>query len=281
MLVSPWSLYCLASCDHILARDGYGSQRTSCQEVLEADVKRSVGMRREDRPLLAGDVLGLSVLVSYGIADLCSGDAPPPVSTSVCLVESVRAWSSLKSTWPPLFPPRATQLTCMLTRMPSPLLPLTIAVTTTSVSLATKFRTHLSFLLSCDCDVAWRSNLRACAQATNSTRLQMYCSSDRGGAMMRGRYGRSGRLGGGSTSRGGAAGRGFAFLSLGGIREGGRRKWFRGDNAAQCTLNSTAGQAPFQGVLSWKPGVASAELGPIAARQQRPGRTPALWDGAD
>lgn len=72
----------------------------------------------------------------------------------------------------------------MLTRMPSPLLPETIAVTTTRVSLATKFRTHLSFLLSCDCEVAWRSNFRACAQARKNTILQTYCSNDRGIAMI-------------------------------------------------------------------------------------------------
>lgn len=78
----------------------------------------------------------------------------------------------------------ARALTCMLTRMPSPLLPETIAVTTTRVSLATKFRTHLSFLLSCDCEVAWRSNFRACAQARKNTILQTYCSNDRGIAMM-------------------------------------------------------------------------------------------------
>lgn len=72
----------------------------------------------------------------------------------------------------------------MFTRMPSPLVPLTIAVTTTSVSLATKFRMHRSFLLSCDCDVACRSNFNALAQAMKRTRLQMYCSSDRGSAMV-------------------------------------------------------------------------------------------------
>lgn len=72
----------------------------------------------------------------------------------------------------------------MFTRMPSPLVPLTIAVTTTRVSLATKFRMHRSFLLSCDCDVACRSNFNALAQAMKRTRLQMYCSSDRGSAMV-------------------------------------------------------------------------------------------------
>lgn len=75
----------------------------------------------------------------------------------------------------------------MFTRIPSPLLPLTVAVTTTNVSLATKFRIHLSLRVSCDWEVAWRSNLRACAQATNRTILQTYCSSDRGSAMLVGR----------------------------------------------------------------------------------------------
>lgn len=75
-------------------------------------------------------------------------------------------------------------LTCMFTRMPSPLVPLTIAVTTTNVSLATKFRMHRSFLLSCDCDVACRSNFNALTQAMKRTRLQKYCSSDRGSAIV-------------------------------------------------------------------------------------------------
>lgn len=45
-------------------------QRTSCQQVLEADVERGIRVGREDCPLLAGDVLWPAVLVSYGITDL-------------------------------------------------------------------------------------------------------------------------------------------------------------------------------------------------------------------
>lgn len=52
-----------------------GQQRTSCQQVLEADVKRGVGVGREDCPLLAGDVLWPAVLVSHGITDLHIGDS--------------------------------------------------------------------------------------------------------------------------------------------------------------------------------------------------------------
>ncbi len=78
----------------------------------------------------------------------------------------------------------ALSLTCMLTCMPSPLVPSTVAVTTTRVSLATKFRTHRLGLL--PLLWAWRSNLSAFAKATNSSTLQAYCSSDRGGAMVAG-----------------------------------------------------------------------------------------------
>lgn len=45
-------------------------QRTACQQVLEADVECGIRMGRENRPLLAGDVLWPAVLVSYGITDL-------------------------------------------------------------------------------------------------------------------------------------------------------------------------------------------------------------------
>lgn len=48
----------------------------------------------------------------------------------------------------------------MLTICPSPFCPLTIAVTSTRVSLATKFRIHRSYLLEWPV-CAWRSNLRA------------------------------------------------------------------------------------------------------------------------
>lgn len=51
-------------------------------------------------------------------------------------------------------------LTCMFTIWPSPFAPLTVAVTSTSVSLDTKFRMHLSYrALWPVC--AWRSNFKA------------------------------------------------------------------------------------------------------------------------
>lgn len=152
-----------------------GQQRTSCQKVLEADIERCVRVGREDCPLLAGDVLWAAVLVPYRITDLCIGDSSCQHHSGqdgLCL-----AAGQVCLRWP-------GRLTCMFTRMPSPLVPLTIAVTTTNVSLATKFRMHRSFLLSCDCDVACRSNFNALTQAMKRTRLQMYCSSDRGSAMV-------------------------------------------------------------------------------------------------
>ena len=60
-----------------------------------------------------------------------------------------------------VMPPRhvawSRTLTCILTTWPSPFWPLTIAVTTTSWSFATKLRMHRSFLL----DEAAKSNLSA------------------------------------------------------------------------------------------------------------------------
>lgn len=65
-----------------------------------------------------------------------------------------------------------TPLTCILTTCPSPLLPLIIAVTTTSVSLFTKFRIHRSFLeLWPEC--ATRSNLRAWENGRTIRRIKM------------------------------------------------------------------------------------------------------------
>lgn len=125
-------------------------------------------MRGEDGPLLADDILWFSVLVAHGIPNL----------------SSTRQTSASQA--PPAYRPASSALTCMFTRMPSPLFPDTIAVTTTSVSLPTKFRTHRSFLWSWECEVAWRSNLSARAQARKSARLQMYCRSDRGVAIFAG-----------------------------------------------------------------------------------------------
>jgi len=57
--------------------------------------------------------------------------------------------------------------TCIFTICPSPLLPPTIAVTSTRVSLATKFRMHLSYFELCPV-CACRSNFRAEAKGRSS-----------------------------------------------------------------------------------------------------------------
>lgn len=67
-----------------------------------------------------------------------------------------------------------------MTTMPSPLKPSTLAVTTTSVSLATKFRMHLSFF---PC-LASRSNFRAEMEVSKRNMLQTYCSHVRVNAML-------------------------------------------------------------------------------------------------
>jgi len=84
-------------------------------------------VRREDGPLLAGNVLGAAVLVADGVLDLFR-PAGPEVSTGVPSQEVAAG----------------KQPTFMLTTMPSPFSPLTVAVTTTSVSLATKLRMQRS-----------------------------------------------------------------------------------------------------------------------------------------
>lgn len=122
-------------------------------------------MRGEDGSLFASDVLWLSVVVTDCVLDLRRN---LPVSTiiksrnSSCTGMCARVWD-----WQP---------TCMLTVMPSPLCPLMIAVTTTSVSFPTKFCMHRHGFCSwpaCAC----RSNLRAWARETNRRTLQAYCSS--------------------------------------------------------------------------------------------------------
>ena len=60
----------------------------------------------------------------------------------------------------------------MLTTCPSPLLPLIVAVTTTNVSLFTKFRMHRSFLVLWP-ECATRSNLRACETGRTMRRIRM------------------------------------------------------------------------------------------------------------
>lgn len=154
-------------------------QLTSRQHILEADIKGCVRVRREDRPLLAGDLLGPPVLVAHGVYDLSR--AQPWLASPPSRRGGGANWQSAR-------------LTCVLSDMPSPLLPLTMTVTTTNVSLPTKFRMHLAFFLSELWDFASMSNLSACAQAMKRTRLQMYCSSDRGSAIVMCREGGRGRV---------------------------------------------------------------------------------------
>ena len=61
--------------------------------------------------------------------------------------------------------------TSILTRCPSPLLPLSIAVTTTRVSALTKFRIHRC--VSFACGWAYNSNLRACVNANGRRRNEV------------------------------------------------------------------------------------------------------------
>jgi len=62
----------------VYARDGWqkGRRKHTCQDVLEADVEGSVGVRREDCPGLAGYVLWLSVLVANSIPNLIACQQP-------------------------------------------------------------------------------------------------------------------------------------------------------------------------------------------------------------
>lgn len=107
--------------------------------IFEADVKGGVGMGSESHSCFAGYVFGFSVFISNGIFNLI----PVYHQWLHCLTGVHTAIR-----------------TCMLTICPSPFCPLTIAVTSTRVSLATKFRMHRSYLLEWPV-CAWRSNLRA------------------------------------------------------------------------------------------------------------------------
>ena len=50
--------------------EGGITRRTARQDILKAHVERGVGVRGEDGLLLAGNVLGLAVLVARGVRDL-------------------------------------------------------------------------------------------------------------------------------------------------------------------------------------------------------------------
>lgn len=142
---------------------------TSLEYVLEAHIEGGVGVRREYGSLLAGDVSRAAVLVTDGVSDLQGGRYG----------QGQHEKKRKKSCFPGIRHGR----TCMLTVWPSPFDPLTMAVTTTNVSLATKFRMHRSFLPS-RCGTAARSNLRASTDAMSSTMLQTYRSRARGKAIM-------------------------------------------------------------------------------------------------
>lgn len=116
----------------------------SDQLVLKADIESRVGVRSECHPSLASEISWLSVFVTHGIADLkrdSSNQQPLPH-------HRVITWGGDQHA-----------LTCMFTICPSPLLPDTIAVTSTRVSLPTKFRMHLSYFELCPV-CACRSNFR-------------------------------------------------------------------------------------------------------------------------
>jgi hypothetical protein len=65
------------------------------------------------------------------------------------------------------------ELTCMFNVIPSPLLPLTVAVTTTNWSFATKFLIHLSLLADSWPGWAWMSNLRALTRGRRNARSSL------------------------------------------------------------------------------------------------------------
>jgi hypothetical protein len=71
----------------------------------------------------------------------------------------------------------------MLTTIPSPFIPPIVAVTTTKVSLETKFRMHLSDLW-LRYGNAWRSNLRASVHTRRSRIPHKVCSNDLGYAIL-------------------------------------------------------------------------------------------------
>ena len=121
---------------------GLGCLTCRDELVLEADVKSSVGVGCECHSRLSDYILGSSVFIADGVFDLSS-------AREVSNASFVTAGSELRG-----------PLTCMLTTCPSPFMPSTIAVTSTSVSLPTKFRMHLSYLV-LEPVCAARSNLRA------------------------------------------------------------------------------------------------------------------------
>ena len=126
------------------------------EDVLEADVEGAVGMGGEGGARLALHVLGFGVVVSEGVEDL--------KNTTVQLADA---------SMPPYFRFQRSvlaALTCILRVWPSPRFPLTVVVTTTNWSLATKLRMHLSLLFDSWPGCAWMSNLRAETRGRRTTK---------------------------------------------------------------------------------------------------------------
>ena len=122
------------------ARGQLGAARTICSQlVLKAYIKCRIRMRCESHPCLSNDIFRPSVFIPHCILDLNEPGRLANLACS-CGVSSI--------------------LTCILTICPSPFCPSTIAVTRTRVSLPTKFRIHLSYLLLWPVCAA-RSNLSA------------------------------------------------------------------------------------------------------------------------
>lgn len=105
----------------------YDLKLTSNKKILKAHIKCRVSVRCESHSLLASNVLRLAIFISYSIPDL------KDISNFACQLLNFH---------------HQFQLTCMFTTIPSPLDPLIVAVTTTKVSLETKFRMHRSDFLS-------------------------------------------------------------------------------------------------------------------------------------
>lgn len=116
-------------------------------------------MRCKGHSLLSAYALGPPIFVTHRIFNLPLGQ---------------RSWSSSLG--------KAAR-TCMFTLIPSPGSPSTVAVTTTSVSLATKFLTHRSLCLSL-CFTAPISNFRASATAKKRKMLLKALRKDREDVML-------------------------------------------------------------------------------------------------
>ena len=106
--------------------------------IFEADVEGGVGVGGKCHSRLADDVFWSSIFIARRVFDLIRSH------------RQLECFETLQS----------RKRTCMLTICPSPLDPSTIAVTSTKVSLATKFRMHRSYLAPWPV-CAERSNLRA------------------------------------------------------------------------------------------------------------------------